>query len=131
MNLLIALFLILFEAISEGLRDKGHKAIAGVIELLYRAAITLVVFAWFLGNVFVFEYRTDNYFVTIIGYVLLRFALFDIAYNLTIGEAINHIGTTKFYDKLLRKIHPMMLLLVRFVCLLIGVAFLMGWRNGI
>lgn len=131
MNLLIALFLILTEAISEGLRNRGRKDIAGVIELLYRAAITLIVFAWFLGNVFVFEYRTDNYFVTIIGYVLLRFALFDIAYNLTIGEVINHIGTTKFYDKLLRKVHPVMLILVRLICLLIGVAFLMGWRHGI
>jgi hypothetical protein len=44
MNLLIALFLIIAEAIYEGLYDDGHKLIAGMLEFVYKALITLAVF---------------------------------------------------------------------------------------
>jgi len=46
MNLIVALFLIIFEAVSEGLYDRQKKTIAGVIEFIYRAVVTLIIFAW-------------------------------------------------------------------------------------
>jgi hypothetical protein len=132
MNILIALFLVVFEAVPEALYDEGRKTLAGVLEFVYRAVVTLVLFVWMVG-VPAFPAREQSLLILLIGYVLLRFALFDYIYNAIRGVELNYIGTTKLWDKFLRrlKIHPTLLIFIRFIALVWGIAWLAGWRNGI
>jgi hypothetical protein len=132
MNILIALFLVVFEAVPEALYDEGRKTLAGVFEFVYRAVVTLVLFAWMVG-VPAFHAREQSLLILLIGYVLLRFALFDYIYNAIRGVELNYIGTTKLWDRFLRslKIHPSLLLFIRGIAFLWGASWLLGWMDGI
>ena len=132
--LIAAIFLILFEAIPEGLRDRGKKTIAGVIEFIYLAAMTLAVFAWLTGQ----HHRPPdpNLWFVIAGYILLRYAIFDAAYNLARGNPLFYIGNTKIYDRLLGWFFRWsginsdhLQAMFKFIALLIGVTWLMGWNQ--
>ena len=135
MNLLIALFLIIFEAVPEGLADRGKKALAGILEFIYLIAITFATFAIFNGIIL---YSPDTcLWRVLVGYALLRFAIFDFVYNLTRGNSLLFIGSSKLFDKaqnrlILRfSISLTLIVFVRFIAFLWGFAWLMGWENGI
>jgi len=112
MNIILALFLVIFESIPEALADRGRKRLSGSLEFVYRAVVTILVFAWANQNVIgsnayvelsLFEFLLNfilNYWTVLVGYLLLRFALFDYLYNLTVGEKLFYIGTTKLYDEI-------------------------------
>jgi hypothetical protein len=100
MILLTALIIILFEAITEGLFKKHHLA-EFIFKWWMQWIIALVLFgAWFL-----FAYNFNGYYVTtlklILGFVFVRFAVFDIAWNLSSGQMWNYYGTTKIYDRVM------------------------------
>ena len=99
--LLLALFLIVFEAVPEGLALAGSKTIAGVFEFVYLAVITLLLFSFFTGHKYrhPFGYTTYTKLLMLLGgYVFVRFALFDCIHNLSAGLPLFYIGTTKWYD---------------------------------
>lgn len=98
MYLLISLFLIFFEAIPEALRDKGKKKLAGRIEFIYRAVITLIAFEWLIGNPNLIHVREFGIGHVLIGYVLVRYALFDLIYNSISQLPWSYLGTTKDSD---------------------------------
>lgn len=130
MILLAAIFLIVFEAIPEALALRGHKTAAGILEGFYRAVITTIVFAWLMG--LCFSHYGYSVYYTIGGYLLLRFALFDIIYNLTAGLPIFYIGCTKLSDKLWQKFFnwthfPVGAFfgMLKFICTAIGVVWLL------
>lgn len=111
----IALFLIVFEAVPEGLALAGHKMIAGMFEFVFLAGITLTVFAYFTKTYSPNRYNyydgykmiiltNTNFWWYIAGYVLLRFAIFDIIHNLSAGLPVFYIGTTKLFDILIVKL---------------------------
>ena len=128
-TLLLALFLILFEAVPEGLADRGKKALAGVLESIYLAVITTALFAYICGIQPLFYTATPLY-VLIIGYVFVRFALFDIFYNAARGINLLYVGNTKLSDRILNWIvikggvHLSLVLFVKFIFLCMGVTFL-------
>lgn len=114
----IALFLIVFEAVTEGLALAGHKTIAGCIEFVFLAGVTLTVFAYFtqsysgegkyriqysnfLARVF---YTQNNFWWYVAGYVLLRLALFDIVHNVSAGLPVFYLGDTKLFDIVITKL---------------------------
>jgi len=137
MNLLVALFLIIFEAVSEGLYDRQKKTIAGVIEFIYRAVVTLIIFAW-LTNYWHINTTAADYWVTVVGYVILRFAIFDVIYSLARGNTgIFYIGNTKLYERALvwlidkGKVSYSLIIFVKFIALVWGISWLMGWQHGI
>lgn len=136
MIFLIVLFLIIAEAISEALYDKGTKTLSGVFEFILRAATTLVVLFWLFGIDSPFGYEL-SLFKLIGGYVLLRFALFDVTYNLVRGLPVFYVGETKLYDKLWRKFFywsgidcQHFLAMFKFIALLISVTWLLD-INGL
>lgn len=137
MNLLLALSLIGFEIAFEGLKIRKHHVASGIIEFVYRALITLIVFAWFMGYSLIPMAHHDTYLVTILGYLFLRFGMFDPVFNLVIGESINFVGSTKLWDRVIwwlcdrLRIPANYFIFIRIIFLCIGVAFLLGWRNGI
>jgi len=137
MNLLISLFLIIFEAVSEGLYDRQKKTIAGVIEFIYRAVVTLIIFAW-LTNYWHVDTEATDYWVTVVGYVMLRFAIFDVIYSLARGNTgIFYIGNTKLYERALvwllnkGKVSYSLIIFTKFIALVWGMSWLMGWQHGI
>ena len=137
MNLLVALFLIIFEAVSEGLYDRQKKTIAGVIEFIYRAVVTLIIFAW-LTNYWNIDTVATDYWITVVGYVMLRFAIFDVIYSLARGNTgIFYIGNTKLYERALvwllnkGKVSYSLIIFVKFIALVWGISWLMGWQHGI
>lgn len=99
---LIVLFLITAEAISEALYDNGSKTLSGIFEFILKAVMTFVVLLWIYGIDSPFRYELPLWQL-IGGYLLLRFALFDVAYNLIRGLPVFYIGGTKIYDQLWRK----------------------------
>jgi hypothetical protein len=136
--LFVALFLILFEAIPEGLALGGHKTIAGGFEFIYLAAITVFVYACVIGLNFTWSKPTTSFIHVLIGYVLLRFALFDIVYNLSAGLNLFFIGTTKGSDQIWNWFFDwsgfppnLFLGLLKFIAFVWGVAWLMEWWDGI
>jgi len=135
MNILIALFLIFFESIPEALYDRGKKTLSGVLEFIYLIVVTFAVFAVFNGVILI---NADTcLWRVLVGYALLRFAIFDVAYNLARGNSLLFIGSSKLFDKaqswlILRFcINLTLIMFVKFIALLWGVAWLMGWENGI
>jgi hypothetical protein len=144
MNLLIALFLILFEAVPEGLRLAGHKGIAGVVEFIFLAVVTIVMFSYTTGLYRIFTQRQPilslqpNIIRVLGGYVLLRFAIFDVIHNLCAGVPLFFIGNTKWYDQIWQWFFSWsgiaadhFLFMFKLIALLIGIAWLMGWQHGI
>lgn len=116
----IALFLIVFEAVPEGLALAGHKTIAGVIEFVFLAGVTLTVFAYFTihypnkAGQYYYAFTSlsqksvnwcnPNFWWYIAGYVLLRLALFDIIHNISAGLPILYLGDTKLFDIVMTKL---------------------------
>jgi hypothetical protein len=129
MLLFTAIFLIIFEAVPEALALKGHKAIAGIIEGIYLAVVTISIGAWLMGYS-IGMYGNDWRFI-LGGYLLMRFAIFDVVYNLIAGLPIAYIGTTKLSDKFWQWFFnttkfPVGLFfgMLKFICFLIGLTWL-------
>jgi hypothetical protein len=130
MILLVALFLIIFEAVPEALVLTGHKTLAGIFEGVYLLGVTLGIFAW-LNGVKVNKCIRSFWFI-IGGYVLVRFALFDVTYNLVAGLPLTYIGTTKITDIMWQEFFalthfPVGLFfgMLKFICFLIGITWLL------
>lgn len=133
MIFLIVLFLIIFEALSEALYDNGSKTLSGVLEFILRAATTLVALLWLYGIDSPFANYELSLFKLIGGYVLLRFAIFDVAYNLVRRLPIFYVGETKIYDKVWKAFfrwsgiaYDHFLAMFKFIALLISLAWLLN-----
>lgn len=102
-NLYLALFLIFFEVFPEALADSGRKTFAGVLESIYRGCVAIALFGIAAG--FQYNFGTMDYFwYHIGGYILLRYALLDVIYNLINELPIGYVGKTKLWDKIYGKI---------------------------
>jgi hypothetical protein len=126
MNLLLALFLIIFEAVFEGLKIAGHHIAAEFVEATYLFVITVGLFCWF-NNVKSFEYKPIV--KILIGYVLLRFAIFDVVWNLAAGQSWNYYGVTKVYDKIMTELGSIGWLL-KFIAGFWSIMWLTNYKNS-
>lgn len=127
MNLILALFLIIVEAVFEGLKISGHHIASELVEMVYLAVVTFGLFAW-INSVKSFEYKPI--LKILIGYILLRFALFDLIWNISAGQEWNYYGITKLYDIFMAKLGGWGWFL-KIISGIWGVAWLMGWQDGI
>jgi len=101
MVLIIALIVILAEAIAEALIKKRHPD-----SFIFKWWLQwIIAIALFLIWLFAIALPFDKYYIPtwklITGFVFVRFAIFDIAYNLTSGLKWNYYGTTKLYDRIM------------------------------
>ena len=125
MILLLAILFILFEAILEALIKK-HYPDSFIFKWWLQWIIAIALFAIWL---FVIALPFDKYYVEtwklITGFVFVRFAVFDLAFNLTFGLKWNYYGTTKLYDRIMAELGSwgwMMKLILG----IIGIIFLLG-----
>lgn len=130
--LFVALFLIVFEAVSEGLALGGHKMLAGIIEAVKLVGVVFVIYAFFAGFRYTHTglHTVAEYLFLVAGYFLLRFGIFDIIFNISAGQEVFFRGTTKLYDIIMERLGNWGWF-IQLCCVLPGIAFLMEWRHGI
>jgi len=125
MNLLTAILTILFEAITEGLLKRFNKA-----QWLFNNYVQAVIaVGLFIVWLFVFALPFDGYYVPTIklitGFIFVRFAIFDVTWNLARGVKINYYGTTKLYDRIMVRLGSFGWFL-KLICGIVGICFLIG-----
>ncbi|RLD56997.1 MAG: hypothetical protein DRI97_06275, partial [Bacteroidetes bacterium] len=115
--LTIILFLTIMEAIHEGLALRGKNegsarlgTIAGLVEMVkLTGMVTIILFL-------IYSDHYDDYLASpwhfwrwlvlqlVVGWLALRYGLFDWIHNICAGLDWKYIGKTKLYDKFLRKL---------------------------
>jgi hypothetical protein len=103
-------------AISDGLYDNGKKKISKIIELVG------------LSSIFLLGYTTEYpIWLILICAVLIRFSIFSITYNITRKLPLLYLGTTDYFDLLLRKVNPAILPMWYLISLCLAFGFLYNY----
>lgn len=130
MLIIFVLFLIIFEAIHEALYDNNHKTLSGIIEFVYLSVITLSILSWLRG-LYIFDITYIPFIKIVLGYLFLRFALFDAVYNLLRNLPLFYVGDTKLFDKILTRFFKWtgfpkehFLAMIKICLLCVGITFL-------
>lgn len=126
MVLVYAILFIFLEAVTEGLLKRFNKA-----KWLFNPFIQWLVAIFLFALYFVIAYHFDGYYVEtwkiIVGFVFVRFGVFDFTYNLSNGQKWNYYGKTKLYDRIMSSLGDWGQFM-KGICLIVGVCFLMGWQ---
>ncbi|HUX57086.1 MAG TPA: hypothetical protein VMV77_08935 [Bacteroidales bacterium] len=101
--ILIALYLVVLKAASDGLALAHHHMIAGIIESIWFGGIVLTIYGFFTGILENQRRDVGRFIKVIAGFLLLRFALFNVIHNLFAGLDWNFIGNTKLIDIMIQK----------------------------
>lgn len=133
MILLTALIIILFEAIAEGLVKRHSEAISAII---FKGRMQVLILAILFLTWLAIAVRIDSYYPVIkliVGYILFRYALFDVLFNVSAGLGINYIGKTKPYDKVLSWIRDMWgmgtIWFTKAIALFWAISWLIGYKQ--
>ena len=99
MNLLIAILFILFESIAEGLILKHFPALAKIVFITWNQILSLIIlFAIYL----VLTIPSGHHvWQLIVGYIFVRFMIFDITFNIAAGLPLFYYGEKKLYDRIM------------------------------
>ena len=84
--------LVILDASKDAFYDNGKKLASGIVDMVYLSVMICGVVLM------------QGDWLWIVVYVLLRYVLFDLIYNLTRGLSLLYAGTTKPYDKVIRLI---------------------------
>jgi len=122
--LLSAIIIILFESVSEGLLKRFNK----VSWLFINWVQWLTAFALFASWFFIFALPIHYVPIwkQVLGFVFVRWLFFDFIYNLFAGNRWDYYGSKKTYDKIMTALGEWGLMM-KIICGIIGVVFLMGW----
>jgi hypothetical protein len=108
----IILFFTILEAVHEGLHLRGWKTIASYVEYLKLIGIPAMVLflPWLLqSDPKLWDYYSNPYHwhfwrfllpELIIGWLCIRFGIFNPIHNLAAGLKVSYLGSTKNIDKL-------------------------------
>lgn len=125
MILILSLIIIVLEAGGEGIWKRFSLP-----DFIFKLWLQWLIAIFLFGLWFIIAYHFDGYYVPtwklIVGFIFVRFAIFDITYNLANGQKWNYYGTTKLYDRIMIKLGSWGWFM-KGVCLIIGVVFLLGW----
>jgi hypothetical protein len=130
MLLFTAILFIAFEAIAEGLAKRFNFADDFLFDAWVQWVIALLLFGvWFIVSI-----HFDGYFVPVwkivTGFVFIRFAIFDVLWNLSRGVEWNYYGVTKLYDKIMTVLGSWGWM-VKAIAAVWGISWLLGWQDGI
>lgn len=128
MILIYAIAIILIEAVTEGLLKRLNSPIN---EIIFDAWIQWVIALMFFGSWFIWAIHFDGYYVPIwkiiMGFVFVRFLIFDVIYNLSAGNKWYYYGTRKWYDRTMYKLGEFGWML-KGISGIIGTIFLLGYE---
>ena len=128
--LALTLFLILFKAIPDGLYDRGLKTTAGFIQDVSWAIIITSLFCWVTATPIINWHYSPHVIKALVGFLFVKFAIYDPLYNLARGNSIFYIGKTKFFDKIVTwimtkfKVQIILYIWIKFILFIMGIAFL-------
>ena len=125
MSLLLALFLLL-EAVFEGLRTGGYLLASELVEMVYLAGVIYLAFAYFYARNILSA--LPSFIRALIGCIFLRFALFDIIWNISAGQDLLYYGTVKAYDRFMASLGSWGWMM-KGVAGIWGIAWLTKWGN--
>lgn len=124
---MILLYCFLFispEAIVEALIKKHYPD-----SIIFKWWIQWIIAIALFGVWFLIALPFDKYYVPewklITGFIFVRFAIFDFAYNITSGLPLMFYGTTKLYDRIMAKLGNYGLMW-KVIFGIIGTIFLLG-----
>jgi len=103
-NYILTIFIItiIFKALGDGLHNFDYKQPKITRGYLYHSFWLAEPLA-FLCLLF-FEVPFNDFYIYIIGYILLRFGLFDFAYNIGAKKHFLYVGGTSLVDRMLNKL---------------------------
>lgn len=126
MLLFTAFLFISFEAIGEGLLKRF-----GLLEEIFDAWTQWIIALLLFGVWFIVSLHFDGYYVPVwkivTGFVFVRFAIFDMLWNLSRGVEWNYYGTTKLYDRIMYELAEWGWFL-KAIAGAVGIVFLIGWE---
>jgi len=135
MILLTAILLILLEGIYEGLKAGGHHIASASVEFVFLAMKYTIILAFMSGRTTPFKYPVIALWKIILGYVFLRFGLFDLVWNVSAGQDIFYMGNTKLYDIILSwfvevgKVAMILVLFVKGMFTVISIPILLNYKQ--
>lgn len=124
---MVLLFTLLFnalEAVYESLYDKGKKSPSAIFEFVLKVGVVATCLYYYSGWHFLW-YKIIPLWQVFLGFILIRFAIFDLIWNLTRGMKWNYYGTVKLYDRIMAKFGGFGWF-VKIICGIVGVCFLLG-----
>lgn len=126
MLLFTAILFICFEAIGEGFAKRFNFADDFIFDAWTQWVISLLLFGvWFIVSI-----HFDGYYIPIwkmiTGFVFVRFAIFDVTWNLARGIRWNYYGTTKLYDRIMYELGGFGWMM-KVISGIIGTIFLLGY----
>ena len=122
--LLSAIIIILFESIGEGLMKRFNKVSWLFINWVQWLTAFALFASWFL--IFALPIHYVPIWKQVLGFVFVRFLIFDPTWNIARGVKWNYYGTTKLYDRIMFELGSFGWMM-KIICGIIGVVFLMGW----
>jgi hypothetical protein len=130
MILLYAILFILIQPVAEAIQNNYKPGWNKVVRKISIPARIVIGVVWFFActSPTIYYVPTEK---LIIGYIILAFAIYDTAWNLTsiiLGKKISlwYYGDTKKYDQIMIKLASFGWF-VKGVCLIVGMVFLLGW----
>ena len=127
MILITAIIFILTEAIGEGLLKRFNT---GINEVIFDSWNQWVIAFMFFFVYLIMAFNFTGYFVPawkiVTGFILVRFAIFDVTINLAWGQKWNYYGTTKLYDRIMSGLGSWGWMM-KVISGIIGTIFLLGY----
>lgn len=105
MYLLLAIFLCGVELTYEGLKFRGLHKLSASIEWIYRTVVVLLLYGWItsaIPTLWALDHP-ENFWKLIVGYIFFRFGCFDPLLNIVMCVPLSYVGTTKWWDILLKR----------------------------
>lgn len=128
MILIYAIIIILTEAIGEGLLKRFDT---GISQVIFDSWDQWIIALMFFGIYLMIAFNFTGYFVPawkiITGFVLVRFAMFDVTINLAWGQKWYYYGTTKLYDRIMYELGSFGWMM-KVISGIIGMVFLLGYE---
>ena len=121
MILICYILSILCGAAGDGLMQHGKKLWGHPIKLGQPVFLLMIFVLSLMAKP---DYTTHQIVMITLSYFALRFALWDYAHNIAIGQYIFYIGNTSYYDLACQKIHPAMINFMKFVFGVVAIIFL-------
>lgn len=123
MVLFLAIVVICFEAVAEGLIKRYFPTISAI---LFKRWVQWLIAVVLFGLWLLWALQSDiPNWKLITGFVFVRFLIFDYVWNLVMGLPLKFYGTTKLYDRIMTSLgswgHFM-----KFVLGVVGIVFLLG-----
>jgi hypothetical protein len=125
MILLFVIFWNVMEAVYEGLYDNGKRLASGIVEAILKAVLVLICMAWFM-DIRVFHFADIPYWKLIVGFVFVRYFLFDAVYNKVRGLKLTYVGSSKLYDRILQRVGTSYIVFTKVCAGIVGTFFLLG-----